>query len=192
MVSLSIIVPTCGRSTLERTLTSIKAAGFHRRDQVIVVGDGHQPKARAIALKWRTALATTYLETDPTRCAGHAQRNAAMKVASGSHLISIDDDDTYRPGALEAVRAAAELHPGRFLIFRMQSHTPRHPWGTLWNYKGASLGNVGTPMMVAPNVKGKLGRWGDRYEGDFDFLESTLAHYPEGPVWLEDVIVDVY
>ncbi len=74
----------------------------------------------------------------------------------------------------------------------MESHTPRHPWGTLWKNQVPSLGNVGTPMMVAPNVKSKLGLWGNRYEGDFDFLESTLAYYPEGALWLEDVLVDVY
>lgn len=192
MVNLSIIVPTCGRLTLARTLESIFLARPAQADEVLVVGDGRQPAAQAIAMRWKSRLRLTYRETPATRCAGHAQRNVGISFASGSHLLSIDDDDAYRPMALQLVRAAALANPGRFLIFRMQSHTPRHPWGLLWSYKGASLGNVGTPMMVAPNMPGKLGRWGDRYAGDFDFLESTLAHYPEGPVWLEDVIVDVY
>lgn len=192
MVAFSIIIPTCGRPTLERTLRSIILAGATRSDEVLVIGDGPQPAARRIVACFVSRLRITYLETAPSRCSGNAQRNHAFDLAKGSHLIAIDDDDAYRPGAFSIVRAAAEANPGRFLIFRMESHTPRHPWGTLWNYKGASLGNVGTPMMVAPNVLEKLGRWGDRYCGDFDFLESTLAHYPEGPVWLEDVIVDVY
>jgi len=192
MVSLSVIIPTCGRTTLERTLRSILMAGIRSEDEVLVVGDGPQPVAQAIVRRWKYRLPISYLETPQTRCAGHVQRNEAVQIAKGSHLISIDDDDTYRPHALRTVRKAAAEAPDRFLIFRMQSHTPRHPWGTLWNYKGASLGNVGTPMMVAPNVPAKLGKWGNRYAGDFDFLESTLAYYPEGPVWIEDVIVDVY
>ena len=48
-------------------------------------------------------------------------------------------------------------------------------------------GNIGTPNLVAPNVPGKLGTWGTRYEGDFDYIRSTLQHYPAGPVW-HDVI----
>lgn len=192
MMTFSVIVPTCGRPTLARTLESVILAGATRSDEVLVVGDGPQPAARKIVACFASRLRIIYRQTPPSKCAGHAQRNHAMEFAKGSHLISIDDDDAYRPGALSRIRAAAQENPGRFLIFRMESHTPRHPWGTLWNYKGASLGNVGTPMMVAPNAPAKLGRWGHRYAGDFDFLESTLSHYPEGPVWLEDVIVDVY
>lgn len=192
MVSLSIIVPTCGRPTLARTLESIAAAGVTAADEILVIGDGRQPAAHGIAMRWMHMLSLFYLETKPTRCSGNAQRNEGLKLATGTHVLAIDDDDAYRPEALDLVRAAALSTPDRFLIFRMQSHTHRHPWGTLWKCQYPSMGNVGTPMMVAPNIPGKLGRYGNRYEGDFDFLESTLAHYPEGARWIEDVIVDVY
>ncbi len=192
MVAFSIIVPTCGRPTLAQTLESILGAGAAPLDEILIVGDGPQELARAIAKDFTSKLQINYLETPPDHAAGHPQRNFAMKVAAGTHLLSIDDDDAYRPGSLQRVRKEASEDPGRFLIFKMESHTSRHPWGKLWKNHYPSLGNVGTPMMVAPNVAAKLGKWGHRYAGDFDFLESTLQHYPEGARWIDDVIVDVY
>lgn len=50
------------------------------------------------------------------------------------------------------------------------------------------LGDIDGDCLVVPNVKARLGEWGLRYDGDFDFITSTLAHYPEGPVWHEAVI----
>jgi hypothetical protein len=49
---------------------------------------------------------------------------------------------------------------------------------------------IGGHCLVAPNVPGKLGQWGCRYGGDFDWLVSTLAHWPDGPAWYDDVIAD--
>ena len=195
MVSLSIIIPTKGRTALERTLDSILAAGAGPEDEVIVVGDGPQPTARAIATMFASRLKIIYFETPPFHYVGHPQRNAGMAVSSGTHVMSIDDDDAYRPGALQLVRSLAAAEPGRILIFRMESHTPRLPWKLLWDGKFHSLGNVGTPMFVVPNVERQLGIWGRRHAGDWDFIDSTLARWPGGSeaiVWREEIIADVY
>jgi hypothetical protein len=49
---------------------------------------------------------------------------------------------------------------------------------------------IGGHCLVTPNIKGKLGAWGERYGGDFDWLVSTLAHWPEGPAWNDEIIAD--
>ena len=46
--SLSIIIPTCGRETLGRTITSIREQLSTYEDEIIVVGDGVQLVARGI------------------------------------------------------------------------------------------------------------------------------------------------
>jgi len=49
-------------------------------------------------------------------------------------------------------------------------------------------------MMVVPNDKARLGSWGERYEGDIDFLTTTLEKWPGkdlSVVWREDVLADV-
>ena len=56
-------------------------------------------------------------------------------------------------------------------------------------------GNVGTPMIVVPNLPARLGKWGDHYAGDFDFVKSTIALAPgreNDIVWREEFIVDVH
>jgi hypothetical protein len=50
------------------------------------------------------------------------------------------------------------------------------------------VGYVSTQMMVVPNVPSLLGRWSERYEGDYDFAASTLELRGDSPVLHDDVI----
>ena len=43
-------------------------------------------------------------------------------------------------------------------------------------------------MLCVPNTPGQLGQWGDRYEGDYDFIHSTMALRGDTPVLHPDVI----
>jgi hypothetical protein len=114
---------------------------------------------------------------------GHKARNELMRRAKGDALLFIDDDDCYAEAGLAAVRRAVSLQPKAVHIFRM-----RYPGGQeIWRTPDVELGNVSTAMLCVPNVPG-LGRWGDRYEGDFDFLQSTLQHLDVYPVWHEECI----
>lgn len=112
---------------------------------------------------------------------GHAARNRMMPRAKGDALLFMDDDDSYMPGALTVVRDAFARTPDRPHIFKMRYANGRE----LWVDRQVRCGNVSTQMFVALN--GMVGQWGDRYEGDFDFIASTVALQGE-PVWHPDVI----
>jgi len=112
---------------------------------------------------------------------GHAARNRLMPRAAGTHLAFMDDDDRYAKGALDAVRHAIADEPTRVHIFRMRYQDGRVLWGT----PEAVCGNVSTQMVVVPNDE-HLGRWGDRYEGDLDFIVATLGG--REAAWHEEVI----
>jgi len=101
---------------------------------------------------------------------GHATRNECIARASGSHLWFMDDDDVATDDALTSIRAAVSARPGSVHVFRMK--TSRE---ILWRAPVAAVGNIGTPMMVVPNVPGKLAQWGTQYEADGHFLVDTLA-----------------
>src|SRR4051812_23750058 len=92
-VSLSIIVATCGRETVNATLASITSQ--------IVSGD---------------EILAYY---DTSGDAGDTARNRMMRQALGTHMLFVDDDDELVPGALEIVRAFARENPGRVGIFRV-------------------------------------------------------------------------
>jgi hypothetical protein len=54
------------------------------------------------------------------------------------------------------------------------------------------LGNVSNQNFITPNIKERLGQWGKRYEGDFDFIVSTVELHPSGAksiVWRPEVLL---
>jgi hypothetical protein len=160
-VRLSIILPTSGRETLGRTLASVTPQ-LAPGDELILLRDASGD--------W-----------------GHTPRQEAMGRAKGDYLLFMDDDDIYTEGALDAVRAALAENPGRPHVFRMRRVGPAND--VLPAERVVRLGNVSTQMMVVPNDTARLGAWGRRYEGDFDFLASTLAKYPpDSLVWRDEVI----
>lgn len=183
MVTLSIIIPTIGRPTLLTLLREL-VPQLMADDDVFVVGDGDQPEARKVVVGMDARV--HYREVGPTRCWGHPQRNWAMSLARGSHLMSLDDDDALKPDALGVVRRVVAECPAVPVVFRMQ-HGSFH----LWREKTLTCGNVSTQMFVVPNNKAQLGQWGHRYEGDYDFIRSTCERYAgkeRAIVWREEVI----
>lgn len=188
---LSIIIPTCGRESLLATLESAAATGARRTDDLIVVGDGPQPRSRTICEAFRKILPIRYFEFGPTRMSGASQRTFAMGHAVGSHLLFIDDDDTYTPGAIDVIRGAAEDHPERVLVFKEESRTPRHQWGVVWKEKRIELGNVGTQGVVVPNIPGRLGTWPQNNCSDYYFARSTVDLTPgkdDAVVWVDHIV----
>ena len=177
MVRLSIILATSGRPSLELA-ASAAVCQMAEVDELIIAGGG--PLAEALAEE----RGVEWIDLPAGGDWGHSERNAAMPLAEGTHLLFVDDDDALLPGALEAVRAAIATNPDLPHIFRMIDPQGR----ILPERPGLAQGHIGTPCLVAPNVPEKLGRWGHRYEGDFDFIRSTLDHYPDGAVWHADVI----
>lgn len=190
-IRLSIVTPTSGRGTLERAIDSIAKAGFSdTSDELIVVGDGKQPNARKIVSRFMADHSVFYLETLPTRVVGNYQRDVAISIATGTHLLFVDDDDVSTPGAFDLIRAVAKENRDRIIIFKAKAGA-RHGWSELWRIPRASQGNVSGQMFLIPRVRERLGSWGNRYEGDFDFISETIRKWPGGEesvVWREEVI----
>jgi hypothetical protein len=184
---LSVIIATSGRPTLVRMLDSIARQADPLQDEVLVVGE-LGPVSGAIGDAWRR------WPPGLVRCIpcphggdwGHTERNQiqAAHVAQGTHLVNGDDDDAFLPSAFAAIRSAIAEHPDQPLMFRMINEHGR----ILWSEQTICEGNHGTPQFVVPNVPGKLGRWAARYGGDFNFVQTTLEHYPQGVAWIPIVI----
>jgi hypothetical protein len=169
--TLTIITPTSGRATLDRTLASLTYQ-LEDGDELMVLRRDNVP--------W-----------------GNATRDEAIKRSAGSHLWWMDDDDIATDGALDTIRAAVELHPKSVHIFRMECGDGR----SFWNGKELTFGNVGGTMCVVPNIPKKLGVWAhagrfnaglaDGNGGDFHFLTGTLSLLGSDPIWHEDVIAKI-
>lgn len=184
--TLTLIIPTISRPTLARTLLSVRLQDWWPGDQIILVGDGPQPIAGAM---WaQLELPGEFVEvprTDPPDW-GHTPRNRIRAKAKGEYLVALDDDDEFTPDAIKTVRAALVENPGVPHLFKM--NTPDN--GDVWKAKQITVGNVGTPMFVTPNVYEKLGCYTSRYGGDHDFIKSTVERFG-AVVWRDEVICRV-
>jgi glycosyltransferase involved in cell wall biosynthesis len=185
VVTLSVIVPTLGRATLETALSSIRDQGFIDGDEVLVVGDGPQPAA--VALVENLGRPFRYLEHGPCHDYGDSQRNFAMPQATGDYLVFVDDDNTMLPNAFLAIRQMAKKFPKRPLIFRVRFTDGRPaPSGPK-----LILGDYDTACGVFPRDPARLAHWKGMYGGDYEFAKDTLALYPNGEaaaVWCKPII----
>ena len=181
---ISVITPTRGRLSLRQTLASINEQ-LEPGDEHIVIGDGPQVNARRMCLEY----GAEYHQGACTASWGNAQRDLGISIAQGDYLAFCDDDDVFVYGALATVRFAIADNPGKPFMFKMR--VPNG--GVLWRKRG-NLGHaeIGTPMFVCPNDKGKMGTWAtsqDKYAADHWFITNTLSHYhPSDLIWREEVI----
>jgi glycosyltransferase involved in cell wall biosynthesis len=157
-VSLSVIVASMGRPTLQRALDSI-GDQLLPGDEVLVSVNLDAP--------W-----------------GHRARNQLMPAARGDMLLFMDDDDAYVPGALATVRERVGSEADRIHIFRMRYSTGEVLWRT--PELGAGPGNVSTIMFCVPRMVALCATWGNRYEGDYDFIAAAAEYAPVA--FHEDII----
>lgn len=169
--SLSVVIPTKGRESLAETVASIPGWA-----EVVVVADGQEAYERALAL----GRGSVY-ECGPS-ILGHPQRQLGMQKASGDWLCFIDDDDVYTDKAFPAFQDAMRGRLPR--LFRMEYE---ESGVILWNERRVAHCNVGTPMLLTPNVSGKLGEWAWKRTGDYDFIRDTVANF--GGCWFDETIV---
>lgn len=182
--TISFLVPTAGRKELNNCLVSI-VDQLTDGDEIIVIGDildGTLHETESIVSNYSHVK---YIEHSGTKHTyGHQQLNQGIAIAQASYLCFNDDDDIWVPGAIDKIRLQINLNPGIPLLFRHLTYfgyvSPITP-GLFQE------GNFSGHNLVCPNVAGKLGTWTDHYEGDWDFVSSTVAFYDE-LIWCDDVI----
>jgi glycosyltransferase involved in cell wall biosynthesis len=181
-MKLSILVPTCGRPTLQRALASLAAQPLDPTDEVLVIGGDAGVIASFAAGGYELRHIPSALGHDW----GNMERTLGISVARGTHLAFMDDDDWWLPGARAAIADAMQRTPTHPVLFRMQYLDGR----LLWDKKLVACGNVSTIQILIPNDPLRLGRWTKRREGDYDFLAS-MKWPASDVVWREDVIAQV-
>lgn len=182
MPRLSIIVATTGRASLPKTLASIRSQRLLDGDEILLVHDGEAGAPAVIA--WNQARLPgqmLILANGPHRDWGAAARTAGQVRARGSHLLWQDDDDVYLPGAFDVIRREIVLTPEEILLFRLAYPSGR----LLWKIPVIQCRNVSTQMYVIPR-SARLGQWGSHYQGDFEFIETTVAANPGRPIRFVD------
>lgn len=207
MTTLSIVIPTQGRETLKRAVQSCVDAGLKTGDQIVIVGDTFESPVNAVYERVQEAwelipfrIGRLWIAHDAGHhCWGHCQLNAALDAmcddddheehprVNGDYILCQDDDDVYAAGALTSIRERIDALPEPApLLFRFRSW-----WGNVyWDVPGKAIENhIGGHCAVFPN-DARLGRFSCRYQGDYDYIRSTLDNWggDDTAVWVDDVI----
>lgn len=174
--TISVIIPTIGRDSLARAVKSCAGA-----DEVIVVYDRAHPDA----VRPPVPINGQVHGGDH----GYTARTRGIRLATGTHLAFIDDDDWYLPDAFTVMREHA--HPDRPVIFRM-----RHPHGgIIWREPVLEFGNVSTQMFLVPNRPARLGEWEPHNPalvmpgGDYTFIRGCVERMGD-PVWRPEMVAE--
>ena len=171
MSTISFVVPTIGRPSLQATVNSVERwAG----DELLVVK--HDPPGG----NW-----------------GNAERQHGQDIAKCDYLAFIDDDDVYVPGHRQLMATAIREAPGKPIIFRIQYPNGKRLWQpSKFADRPPQIknGNVSSQMFLFPNDKTKLARWLQvpTWRGrasDFYFASSTGWGNRCGFAWREEVLV---
>lgn len=187
---ITIVVPTIGRPTLERTLLSVTYQ-LGLKDEVVVIGDGAQPRAAAICDRFGHKV--RYIDGPETREWGHAQRNLGMAEASGHYLAFMDDDDVYLPGAIETMHRAIHEHGPALYLFKI-----KHLGGVIWKRADIGITDVSTQMILVANRQDRLPRWRRNADnptgggGDYQFILETAYKWNKVYRFREEVIAEVF
>ncbi len=157
--TISFIIPTIGRESLNDTLASI---GEWPGDEVLVIR--HNP---------------------PSNNWGNAERQEGTDKAKGDYLAYIDDDDVYVPGARKIMDSVIKENPGVPILFRIQFPSGR----TLPRKKWIKNGNLSTQMILVPNNKEMLYEWDQRHHwADYYFIKRWKWSWRE-IIWRPEVLV---
>ena len=103
---------------------------------------------------------------------GNGARNRMIdKARRGNGLVFMDDDDVYAHDGLRVIRDAYASEPGSVHLFRMTYGNE-----LIWREPVVREGNVSTQIVCVEAAT--AARFGDRYEGDFDFIEAACRDRP--------------
>ena len=186
----SVVVPTLGRSTLRRTLESIRSQAI--KSEVIVVADTYEMAPELIA--WVGGVADEYgalaysLDAG-AHDAGSPQLDLGYQLATGQFVMNLGDDDVYVPGAFEAIARGLTDRP---MLFLVELHPNEQRGNTrpvmLWDAPIIERFHVTGQSFVTPNLKHLMGRWVD----DVTFIRETVALHGGQVAWREEVIARCY
>ena len=171
MSTISFIVPTIGRPSLQATVASVDRWA---EDELLVIK--HDP---------------------PSGNWGNAERQHGQDLAKCEYIAFIDDDDVYVPEHRQMMADAIKENPGKPIVFRIQYPNGSKLWQPS-NFAGRPPeirnGNISTQMFLFPNDKTKLGNWIQHktWKGrgaDFYFIARTGWGNRSGFVWKDQVLV---
>lgn len=193
--TFTVIMGTLGRPTLRQTLDSFARQARVDGDQIIVAIDsfeqGDRPDVQALVRSYGDGFLVCAHDAG-LHCWGTAQINHAFTTlpVTGSHVLTLGDDDVYVDGAFSRLRSICGVDPLRPVLARFVA-----PWRELlWDVPIFQRSRISGCCIAAPRafvgLHPVLNPAGQPYpEHDFDWMTDILVKAERPPLWLDEVIV---
>lgn len=185
-ISLSVVLPTVGRDSLIRTLTSLVEAGLTRQDELLVMADGEsQQEIRTTVfglepLTLAVAPKVHFMAPDEGGFWGHPGRTAGMRLARKCAVMFTQDDQVFVPAALDKLRWELKEDPDWEKCGHLFRVVPRSGYIVPTNPGRYSLGHVDADCIVLPTrLRPLYGTWDHSYNGDHSFIAETVENFTE-------------
>lgn len=117
-IAFSIIIPVGPGRAARAALSSLRAAGLEAGDEVILIGDGHEPSVPKDYASFPLKVGCL-----PPGAGANAVRNEGARMAVNDVFCFLDDDDAYEAGALSVLRQ------------KVRDTTKPHAWSLGWRFR---------------------------------------------------------
>ena len=168
--SFHLLIATMGRKTLIQMLDSI-VPQMEESDFITVVYDNKDTGDTFETVKnMKTRCKLNVIMNNETYDVNYPQHSIRNKFndLEGDFIFHGDDDDIYTPNAMIYIRKYV-CNPTTLYLFNLYFKDIK----TETFYKNKlEISHISTPSGIIPREINKLGIWGDRYAGDFDFYKS--------------------
>lgn len=103
-VKFSIITPSIGRTTIIKTIESIRSQGYENFEHIIVAdGDDAYQRLKILLDPYKDDLRIKLYSTEQTKNFGNYQRRVASEYVTGNYVMYLDDDDWYLGNAFHKI-----------------------------------------------------------------------------------------
>lgn len=193
--TFTVLIGALGRPTLKHALDSIARQARLPDDQVVVSIDtyeqGARPDVEALVRSYGPGFEVTSHDAG-FHCWGTAQINHALSTVhlTGSHVLTIGDDDVFVDGAYATLRPLLSADLSRPVLYQFLA-----PWRkVLWDRPQMVVGHISGCCIAAPRafvgLHPVLNAQGQPYpEHDFDWMQAILQTSGRPPLWLPAVLV---
>lgn len=172
-MSIGVLISTIGKDSLIDMLNSLKNQ-LSKNDYLYVIVDGLEfhDKVKEILSRFKGYLfnLNVVYENNNQGYWGHGIRNKYQNFLKGDYILHADDDDIYIDGAIDIIKKSISENFGKMLFFKFYHNYKKNEY--VWRVPVLMLNNIGTPCGAIPNIPEKMGTWGYRYGGDFDFYNT--------------------
>lgn len=200
---LTVVIPTKGRPTIHRALTSldVERQNYYSTD-VVVVYDVHGPVPEGYYTRehikdlCRVRNVRFYAYDAEYNDWGYPQLEYVYKMGArnGDYLMNIGDDDVMIDGVIPRILDIISENGIQPYMFQAVLYPSPHRGNTepvtLWNDTDRSLTrqSITGQNLILPNIPHFMAPMGD----DCSFIQQTIANWRGLVKWVPVPIVDCY